>query len=1032
MKTSKLLLIISLMVLISILGLQGDDRSIFSGATKPYIMFILDNSGSMEYSPYMEIAHYTEATKLANFQTYTTSTGATYAYGTWQTGDYHYAHRLTTLKRVATELVDQFRDDVLIGTTNFFYDTSNYAHGGVVTTPITDFATTQAGSDSALNSLTNYINYTITADRTTPLAETMDTIYGYFAGSISASDGNRWLNKDSQNRIPSGSSTPVQFTCQKSFVILITDGLPTQDEFGDTGAGGTGFGYGYGYPYTGASRSLPDMALYMYENPITPSYSGIVTYTVGLLMSGEGQTLLQTTADADHGHGKYFPGNNYSELKDSLLTAIISIIQSNYAFTGYTSPKKLVTGGQDKPVSYSGWFLSNADNVPIWQGHLSCLEIVEVGATFEFQEQWDAAEVMRNQDINTRYLTTSITDTDNHQLTEIPFETVNKALLVNPMNVAGETIPEDASEDIIEFIRAVSTSDRPTDGDGNPIVLADIFHSDITFVGKPLRWKAIYNPVACNQADPETDPDCYQYFYETYQYRDTVIHVGTNDGVVHTINGDYDPATGGREISGYIPDEILPKLRNMAIDSQYTYTADGRMTANDIYTGGSDYWRTVLVFGLREGGKAYYCRDITYPHYQQTKWRFPKYEASASITLISGTDFTYATSSGSFAIGQYVVNEQRTAKARITADSGTVLTLTDIDGTFAVGEKILALPWYTKYIGETWGKPVIQRIKYKKGAGATVEKWVTILTGGLGDGTDEEGKSIFILDAWTGDLIWWLGYKSSGNDITDDHYLSSSSHLNYPIPQSLTAVDTDNNTYLDAIYFGNLGGNMFKVDISNPLTTTWIPQLLLRQDDTTQPIYQSPSVSYTQDYELWLHFGTGNRDDPQAGPTGKFIALKDDGTIGSSGAVLATDLQDLSTLWGGGTLAETTITGTHGWYFDFPDTNEILFDPDPMVISDYTSTRLYFNSYQPVSIVVGGDPCGSGGNMKFYVLDLFKYGDKVAGTSESGRISGGGMLGVEYLLYEGTGETGSVNIKDFKRIKTPYPGRLIFFKEKKR
>jgi hypothetical protein len=133
------------------------------------------------------------------------------------------------------------------------------------------------------------------------------------------------------------------------------------------------------------------------------------------------------------------------------------------------------------------------------------------------------------------------------------------------------------------------------------------------------------------------------------------------------------------------------------------------------------------------------------------------------------------------------------------------------------------------------------------------------------------------------------------------------------------------------------------------------------------------------------------------------------------------------------TMGDTTITGANGWYFNFPDADEILFDPDPIVIPNNTLPYLYFNTYQPQSVVVGGDPCGSGGNMTFYKIALHSCGDTVSGTRESARISGGGLItGSKYLMYVGTGETGSLEIKRFETYTIPYPGGIIYWKETKR
>ena len=460
------------------------------------------------------------------------------------------------------------------------------------------------------------------------------------------------------------------------------------------------------------------------------------------------------------------------------------------------------------------------------------------------------------------------------------------------------------------------------------------------------------------------------------------------------------------------------------------------MTSADIYSP-TNKWQTILVFGLREGGNFYYCRDVTTPGSQTTKWKFPDYVAAATITAIDTTTkvVTLGTKTGTFAQNQILVNEKRSAKTTISAAPGTITVASTAN--LAVGDRIYALPAYAKYVGETWGKPVIGRLKYiKSTTGSPTEAWVAILTGGFGEGANSEGKALFIVDADTGALIWYLAYASA-DSLTYDHYEKNDAELNYRIPQSLTGVDLDNNTYIDTLYFGNTGGNLYKINISDPLTTSWVPKLLFRGTaSAVQPIYLAPSVSYDQCYKLWLHFGTGDRNAPQTASTGQFIAIMDDATATTT--ITTTDLKELTWTLGTAPAPDTTSTTTtetswKGWYFNFIDTGETIFDPDPVVIPDYNIPYLFFNTYQPATTVIGTDPCGSGGNMHVYTIKLpfcaSQNGFSVSGKREDARIAGGGMLDDEIIQWENTATTGSITTKKFKKFALQYPGGVFYFKE---
>jgi Tfp pilus tip-associated adhesin PilY1 len=1069
-------------------GLKADDREIFSASVRPYIMFNLDNSGSMDTSDF-EVA----SADLASFQTYTLNCAspnnrtytfsAPYGYNSTYRRYGYWAKRITALKRVVIELMDQTRNDVLFGFAHFFYpadveytervydsyyrryilrdrvfDGTSRPDGAIIRNGITDLK--GSANDASLKAMCDTV-YGFAADGNTPVAESMDSVYGYFAGTINSSDGNWWTDRYGNTRIPSGSTPPNQYTCQHTYMLVVSDGEPTDDAFDAESVrdyyANTSTGYttipthSYMYPYTGAtltkvrnpsglSADIPAVAKWMYDNPVhdpvnTTVYpdQGISTWAVGMHLSGDGRTNLITACDNAHGRGMYYDGDDYAQLKDNLITAIGSIISSNYAFTSYTSPKKLTTSGSDY-VAYQGYFFNKANTIPIWEGHLKCLAIEPFGTSYRFVPQWDSASIMFTQGESGRTLNTTVPasyGSGKFDYTAYGFTTTNAAALLKSLNAADTT----QATKIIRYIRGdMTATGRNITATSSQYYLADIFHSDIVYVGRPPAWKALYDTSACNKSATSTDTDCFQYYYNQVKDRQPAVYVGTNDGVVHTINASKTGTGAGQEMNGYIPDEILPKLKNIAISETYTYTTDGRMTVADIYSP-TNKWQTVLVFGLREGGRAFYCRNITNPSSTSHKWKFPDYVAAATLSTISGTTLTVGSVSGTFAVGQYLVNEKRTARTLISAVSGSNLTVAS-SANLTVGDKVLALPALAKYVGATWSKPVIGRLKYKKGAVGTLQDvWVTIVTGGYGPGSDEQGKGLFILDADSGAVIWYLAYAATSLADSSDYYVKNVAALNFPIPQGITAVDLNNDTYIDTIYFANTGGHLFKLNLANALTSTWIPRLLFQgTSGTTQPVFLCPSVSFDPTYKLWLHWGTGNRNSPQSSPKGQFFAVRDDLT--STSSLTTANLQQLTWTLGTSpapdTMSTTTDPSKKGWYFDFLDTGEILFDPDPLVIPDQNTPYLYFNTYCPSAAVSGSDPCGSGGNMHLYSIRLPASGTggfPMSGIREQARIAGGGLMGQDYVMYVNTSSTGSITIKRFQISTLQYPGGVFYFKE---
>ena len=594
--------------------LQADDRSIFSASTKPNVMLLLDNSGSMSVSQGNDFV--VKAADHLTFESYTLSTGKTYTFTTSGSSTTDgITSRIEALKRVTIQLLDVFRDKVKMGFAHFLYpadvnytalvnrghpyhDTvlqpatwtsgTSYPCGAVIRSGITDMCTSADVTENALHNAQLEAMCDIIADDVnfiaagnTPLAESLDTCYGYYAGTISATDGNTWTDYLGHTRIPDGTVTPIQYSCQQNYVIMVTDGEPTHDDFGSgtvnnyTNINGTHTHlktYDYSHKYTGATvdtatngfTDVLNVTEWMFEHPFPGQINGgIRTWAVGMKLSLTNETNLRHAVNTDHGRGQYLAGNDYASLSAGLLGALESINLSSFAFSSYTSPKKITTGSDDTYVSYSGYFLNKELATPIWEGHLKCLKIQPTGTTYEFVEQWDAAQKIFDQysaDVSSRVLSTQVAKEYDSGLGKFTYTPLDfKSSTVNPndwkksLNVASDT--EVATT--INYIRGNATTRGVATSTTTLFLLADIFHSDVIYVGKPMQWKWLYNTSNCDITATTTDTDCFQNFYLTNVDRQKVIHTGTNEGVLHTINAEL-TGNGGRKSTVLFPMKYCP------------------------------------------------------------------------------------------------------------------------------------------------------------------------------------------------------------------------------------------------------------------------------------------------------------------------------------------------------------------------------------------------------------------------------------------------------------------------------------------
>jgi len=120
-----------------------------------------------------------------------------------------------------------------------------------------------------------------------------------------------------------------------------------------------------------------------------------------------------------------------------------------------------------------------------------------------------------------------------------------------------------------------------------------------------------------------------------------------------------------------------------------------------------------------------------------------------------------------------------------------------------------------------------------------------------------------------GNLVWTV-------DDTDH------ANMEYSIPTNLTVIDTDNNGVSDRVYFGDLGGQMWRVDFDD-VTLASDTHVSLFADVTNatghKPLFYAPSVSLNRENGerfLSVTFGSGDRTQPlQPDSENAFYMLRD-------------------------------------------------------------------------------------------------------------------------------------------------------------
>lgn len=303
-------------------------------------------------------------------------------------------------------------------------------------------------------------------------------------------------------------------------------------------------------------------------------------------------------------------------------------------------------------------------------------------------------------------------------------------------------------------------------------------------------------------------------------------------------------------------------------------------------------------------------------------------------------------------------------------------------------------------LGQTFSQPVI--VPVKGDAQGSTWKWVVIFGSGY---NNSDGKPyLYILDAQTGTQLAKIDLCGSGSKASPTCDTTKPNGLGTP-----TAISSIGGDLKDAVYVGDLQGNMWKVDISSNLASKWqvaytsggknVPLFTARDAlGQAQPITSAPDVTLhpkTPSYTgLMVYFGTGKyleSSDITNTDQQTFYAIWDKGApLGAfdrstSPTTPRLVKQDLDTMSVGSQQVRVSTQNPinwaqdRGWYVDLPTSGERAIT-NPQVVAG----RVIFTTFIP-----DASPCGHGGKSWLMVLD---YQSGSAFSDPEMDINGDGVL----------------------------------------
>jgi len=696
--------------------------------------------------------------------------------------------RLQVMQETLANVIDS-SSGINIGLMRFDVGALN-SQGGMVVSPMGPVDTSKADFITELNAMKPLGG--------TPLSEVVYEATLYYQGKNvdygnrstepapgSLSFGNlRAKLSHPDSRTPSGGSrykSPITNECQKNNIVLLSDGAPSEDN-GFSGTGGDAITRRQRIGLTGtcSGNCLDEIAATIGSNDQSSTVDDkqvISTYTIGLDID---HPLLSSTAQASKaasGAGEYFTVSDAGGLAEAFNKIVRKALDTEATFSSPAVSVNAFNRSTHLDDLYFTLFKPTLGTR--WQGNLKKyqLKFEDVDVNGELKRLPFIADATGARAIENGFFSTSSKSFWTDGAADGKVVTQGGALgeLVVPDGSNGRqvfTYTDTYTNDNGVFRPATASALLSLPANRLSKSNTDITEAMLNITGLPNRindpatprietlldWaagidvfdqygvKGTTTDARLEMGDPlHSEPALIQYGETSPGVADLVAYVATNDGYLHAIDAD-----DGKEIFSFVPKELLPNL-NILMDNEdanKTYGLDGNVVAwiNDVNNDGTisgPNEHVYLYIGMRRGGKDIYSFDVTDRENPVLRW------------VIKG------------GVGDYA------------------------------------------NLAQTWSTVNVEKIK----DGAT-EKTVLIFGGGYDvdqdtasvRSVDNEGNSIYIVDADTGSLLWSAG---PGGD------LSTISELQYSIPARVKPLDLSGDGLIDRLYAADMGGQIFRFDIDN-------------------------------------------------------------------------------------------------------------------------------------------------------------------------------------------------------------------------
>ena len=1012
-----LIIIAAILAVVSSSVSRAADESLWTVATTPDALIVLDLSGSMDSNP----------TDGSNSWANDTCTGTFYSSS--GVGHTKRCRKIDIAKYALFTLLNDYNADGLnqineadmtslgirLGLMRFYdvsssgSDTLNYTYLQSTSKIKLSWGMTQADNTTTTpyanifcnNSTCSTPNTTgdTSINKCTVTSPTKECIVGYGTSNYTPL---QYALREAKRYLDNHKLLDASASCRQKSVIFVTDGADTVScsANGNTGisqrrapvyqakllaaAGYKVYVVGFGATMpTDLKRTLNWMAYFGGTRNPSAVQTAVPSFTSSTNPCSNGSDPKDKALD-----GYAFMASNPAELSAALRAAITSILEANYSFSAQASVAAARV--QEENYIYEASFEpkndAGASKEPFWTGHLKKYALNSLTGGLITPACWDAGAKLRDTAASARnmwtYKGSGMTSFDTSSMKDADF------------GGTSTTTCGTLCTSVVGFYRGESAYNLEN------WKLGDLFHTNPMAVKTPAQF--FYDPRECGATSFSTFRST-EANIRTASNGKQLMLAGANDGQLHafrTGNGT-DCTTGGDEVWSFIPPNLLQKIAPIAHNSHanretlasHSYFIDGPIQVADAWlpsttsTGISKNvsdWKTIAVFGEGPGSGAYLWSSSSTCH----------------STSTTGFSSTYSTTYPYYC-GFYALDVTNTSAAAPTYKWHLVPTTAQ-----------------APYLGEAWSKMQIGRVKI-----GSNERWVGFIGGGYSgasclsaDGgtstacntpaTGSAGKGFFVVDLTNGNVLWSFTHGSSNSSTT-------SPSMDFSLPASPLALDLDSDGFIDTVYMGDLGGNMWRFRLcprvsystcglssysSSCDTGNWTGSLLYSATNTERGYgLSTPSNTHKQIFtkatatkdtngNVWVYFGTGENNDPTWKPPTTPTAIPDTSDTKNRfyGIKENSDFTGTHTTANLTNITSTTYTDSssgHGWYINLSSTSSLLGEK---MISDPTvfGGVVYFATYVPDQGTTNA--CGLAGDAYLYAV---KYVSGAGAVDDEGNRS---------------------------------------------